>query len=202
MPIKDPTSRRDYFRNYMRKRRGGLTGAQVKPGVKPKSAPDKAAAERIAALEAEVARLKADPRPRWTRAADLDAVRAERTAALAAKRAEAKAAKLAAAAAERPDADVPTLLAENDALKQQLKAARTANKNLKGELHHFRQWHEQEMARSGGMSFATHRKIAKVLHPDTRKEASETDIEDAYRQFNAWKADKDKAQRQSKSKPA
>ena len=93
--------------------------------------PDKAAAELIATLQAEIARLRAaaetqqqqaQERPRT--AADLLARKAQATAAKAAKLAEAKAAMLAAAAAERPDADVPTLLAENDALKAQLKAAR------------------------------------------------------------------------------
>jgi hypothetical protein len=192
-----------------------LLGAQANTTLKDENATLKA---RIAALEAdrgenatlkaenatlkaEVVRLQAaaaaapheTSRPRTV--ADLLARKAQVTAANKAKRAEAKAARLMAAAAERPDADVPTLIEENDGLKQQLKAARTQIKNLRGELHHFREWHTQEMAKKGGMSFATQSKIARVLHPDTRKQATEADIDDAYGLFNAWKADKDKAAR-------
>ena len=122
---------------------------RLKAAAAQKPAQHEAAAERIAALEvenaalkAEVARLKAaaDTQQRQSRErprTDWAALKAQATAARKAKRAEAKAARLAAAAAERPDADVPTLLAENDTLQRQLKAARTEIKNLKAELRYF-----------------------------------------------------------------
>jgi hypothetical protein len=109
---------------------------RLKAAAAQKPAQHEAAAERIAALEvenaalkAEVARLKAaaaDTQQRQSRErprTDWAALKAQATAARKAKRAEAKAARLAAAAAERPDADVPTLLAENDTLQRQLGGA-------------------------------------------------------------------------------
>lgn len=48
------------------------------------------------------------------------------------------------------------------------------------------------------MSVKTQNAIAKVLHPDSRKHASEANKDDAYKAFNAWKADKDKAERQGR----
>jgi hypothetical protein len=88
------------------------------------------------------------------------ALKAQATAARKAKRAEAKAARLAAAAAERPDADAPTLLAENDTLQRQLKAARTEIKNLKAELRYF--------TNLRGTIFTPdlEKKIRVCLHPD------------------------------------
>jgi hypothetical protein len=177
----------------------GLTSFRDTEPVTKREADVAALKARIAELEAEVAKAadtqqqRSSERPRT--AADLMARKAQVRAARKAKQAEAKAARLAAAAAERPDADMPTLLAENDDLKRKLNAAQTRIRNISGELRHIRQWHEQEMAKTGRMSFATHVAIAKVLHPDRRKQASEADIDEAYKQFNAWKADKDKARR-------
>jgi hypothetical protein len=45
------------------------------------------------------------------------------------------------------------------------------------------------------MSFATMSAIAKVVHPDTRRQATEADLDRACKLFTAWKADKDKARR-------
>jgi chromosome segregation ATPase len=146
---------------------------RLKAAAAQKPAQHEAAAERIAALEvenaalkAEVARLKAaaaDTQQRQSRErprTDWAALKAQATAARKAKRAEAKAARLAAAAAERPDADVPTLLAENDTLQRQLKAARTEIKNLKAELRYF--------TNLRGTIFTPdlEKKIRVCLHPD------------------------------------
>lgn len=158
--------------------------------------------KRIAELKAEVAMLKAaahtqprQPPPLPRTPEELAAAKARRTAEISAQRAAAKAAKLAQAAAERPDADVPTLLAENDKLKQQMKATQTRIRNITAELRHTRQWHEQEMAKKGGMSFAAQNALFKVLHPDQRANATEADLDKACKLFTAWKADKDKARR-------
>ena len=89
---------------------------------------------RIAELEATTpgAPLRQRPRTREDLLASKARIEAERKA----KRAEIKAARLAAAAAEQPDVDVPTLLAEIDKLKQQLKGTRTQITNLRAEVRH------------------------------------------------------------------
>jgi hypothetical protein len=53
--------------------------------------------------------------------------------------------------------------------------------------------------KADGMSFQTMSKIARVLHPDTRDDATERDKDEACKLFTAWKADKDKARRTAKS---
>jgi hypothetical protein len=158
------------------------------------------ARERIAALEAEVAGLKAaanaqqqQPPPRT--AADLRAWKAQTTAAKSAKRAEAKAARLRTAAAERSDADLPTLLAENDSLKQQIKAAQTRVRNLTQELRHTRQHFEGLAEKTGAMDFATESALAKCLHTESKDNATEADKDKAFKLFTAWKAANRKARR-------
>jgi hypothetical protein len=153
-----------------------------------------------ATLKAEVVKLKAaaatpheTSRPRTV--ADLLARKAQVTAAKKAKRAEAKAARLMAAAAERPDADVPTLLAENDTLNQQLKAARTRVRNLTQELRHTRQHFEGLAEKTGAMDFATESALAKCLHPESMDNATEADKDKAFKLFTAWKATNRKARR-------
>jgi hypothetical protein len=138
---------------------------------------------RHEALEAELAKLKAQPppRPRPT----LAELKAQATAARKAKRAEAKAAGLAAATAECPVADAPTLLAENEGLKQQLKAAQTRIRNLTRELNAMREW----TGGNGEMNFATKSAIAKCIFPDQRHNATEADKDNACKQFTAWAAE-------------
>jgi hypothetical protein len=93
--------------------------------------------------------------------------------------------------------DAATLQVEIESYKRQLKAAQTRTQNLRGEIRHISAWHEQEMAKAGGMSFATQTKIDKVLHPDSRKQATEADKDEAYKLLNAWKADRNKAASES-----
>jgi hypothetical protein len=38
------------------------------------------------------------------------------------------------------------------------------------------------------MDFATASAIAKVLHPDTRKQATDADLDEACRLFGAWRS--------------
>jgi hypothetical protein len=57
-------------------------------------------------------------------------------------------------------------------------------------MRHMGEWHRSEMSKVGGMSFATQGALAKVLHPDTRKQATEAQIDEACRLFTAWKAEK------------
>jgi chromosome segregation ATPase len=78
---------------------------------------------------------------------------------------------------------------------RRIKALTTQNRNLRAEMRHMGEWHRSEMSKVGGMSFATQGALAKVLHPDTRKQATEAQIDEACRLFTAWKADKDKARR-------
>jgi cell division protein FtsB len=128
-----------------------------------------AAKARIAELGAENAALKAKiakaqgkppPFPHPRTAADWESLKAAATAERKAKRAQAKAARLAAAVAERPEADVPTLLAENESLKQQLKATRTQIRHLRSEVSYITN------ARGAAFTPALEKQIRICLHPD------------------------------------
>jgi hypothetical protein len=63
-------------------------------------------------------------------------------------------------------------------------------------LYAEREWHKGKA--DGSMSFQTMSAISRVLHPDSRKHATEVQIDDAYKRFTSWKADKDKATRKAK----
>jgi len=67
-------------------------------------------------------------------------------------------------------------------------------RNLAAELRYTREFTQ---GGKSAMSFATMSAIAKVVHPDTRKQATEADLDRACKLFTAWKADKDKARRRT-----
>src|SRR5207253_4555882 len=79
------------------------------------------------------------PPPRT--AAEWEALKAKATAERKAKRTATAAARRLAAGVTAP-LDVPTLLAENDSLRQQLKATQTQMRNLKSEVIYIRKMHD------------------------------------------------------------
>jgi hypothetical protein len=88
--------------------------------------------------------------------------------------------------AAKPKAEKPPL-PPDEARERTIKGLRTRIRNLEAE------WSALHMPR------ATQNKVATVLHPDKRKHASEVDKDEAYKLFNAWKSDRDRAYRTTKS---
>jgi hypothetical protein len=94
--------------------------------------------------------------------------------------------------ASRPKVEKPPL-PPDEQRDREIKGLRTRVRNLTQELRAFTQYHKDEMARTGGMPRPTRIALDKVLHPDTRKQATETDKDEACRGWNAWKNSNDKA---------
>jgi hypothetical protein len=97
----------------------------------------------------------------------------------------------------KPKAAKPPL-PPDEARDRRIKALATENRNLKAKLRIMQERYNDGLAKAGGMSFATQSAIAKVLHPDTRKQATEAELDKACKLFTSWKADKDKAQRHAR----
>jgi seryl-tRNA synthetase len=143
-----------------------------------------AAKARIAELEAANTMLKAEiaawagagrPPPK----SRLEEARAQATAERKAKRAAAAEARRAAAGVQEPP-DVPTLLAENESITQQLKAARTQIRNLKGQISY--------TTRMQGAVFTPEleKAIRVCLHPDWVTDAKQQRrYEQTLAEFNA-----------------
>jgi hypothetical protein len=182
--------------------------AGVKATAKPQSTTVTGDSAEIAALKEKLARAEARITElevdiiRMTRAtgvlpnqlpsaATMARMRMQEAAARKAKRDEAKAQQAAAALAQPGAPDAATLMAENEELKQQLKALKTRVRNIKGELYMAREW--KDAAEATGMSFATRGTIMKPLHPDTRKHLNEVELQAALdaacRVFTAWTGD-------------
>jgi uncharacterized protein YdcH (DUF465 family) len=98
--------------------------------------------------------------------------------------------KLAAAKAKPPPLPPD---ARRDAHIAKLK---TQIENLKKKLHQV-EGYNLKMTEAGGMSFRTMSLIAKVLHPDTRKQVTEADLDEACKAFTAWKGIKAWAERRN-----
>jgi hypothetical protein len=108
-----------------------------------------------------------------------------------------KLAQRQARAASPPKAAKPPL-PPDEARDRRIKALTTENQNLKAKLRYMADRYNDGLATAGGMSFKTQSAIAKVLHPDTRNNATGADKDEAFKRFTAWKADKDKAGRQAR----
>jgi|SRR6476469_88115 len=67
------------------------------------------------------------------------------------------------------------------------------NKELKFKLRHMWDWHNNEITKTGGLTFKASSLIAKALHPDATP--SEEIRLDAFKAFSAWKSDRDVARR-------
>jgi hypothetical protein len=92
-------------------------------------------------------------------------------------------ARVRRAAAETARATGPASPAEADRV---IKRLRERNRDANAERT--RTWRNQTgISEKGGMSFATHAKIIKILHPDSRP--SEAERAEACTAFNAWTDD-------------
>jgi hypothetical protein len=138
------------------------------------------ARQRIAELEAAVGTQRQPPPfPHSRTAAEWEALKAKATAERKAKRAAAAEARRAVAGVQEPP-DVPTLLAENESLTQQLKATRTQIRNLKGQISYF--------TRMQGAVFTPEleKNIRVCLHPDWISDAKQKRrYEETLAEFNA-----------------
>jgi phage shock protein A len=66
-------------------------------------------------------------------------------------------------------------------------------KELRSEIKHIRQWHDNEMSRKGKMPLETFRAVVRCLHPQSRGDATPKQIDEACGLFMEWKKDQDKA---------
>ena len=67
------------------------------------------------------------------------------------------------------------------------------NKELQSQLHQTWNWYNNEITRTGGLTFKASSLIAKALHPDV---APNEEIRlQAFKAFSAWKSDRDAARR-------
>jgi hypothetical protein len=137
----------------------------------------------IAELEAELARRAGEkPRPPLPKtAAELLAQRGRK----------------AERAAAKPKAEKPPLPPDEER-ERIIKGLKTRVRNLSKELRLFRQYHDEAMTKQGLMSRETRIAVDKVLHPDTRNNATEADIDRACKVWNVWKNDNDKARRKAR----
>ena len=67
------------------------------------------------------------------------------------------------------------------------------NKELKFKLRHMWDWHNNEITKTGGLTFKASSLLAKALHPDATP-SEEVRLE-AFKAFSAWKSDSDMAKR-------
>jgi DNA gyrase inhibitor GyrI len=68
---------------------------------------------------------------------------------------------------------------------RRIKSLETANRNMRAELRHLREWRRTSgVPDRGGMTLATYRKIAMALHPD--RQPAEAERADACKAFTAW----------------
>jgi hypothetical protein len=186
-------AKKDYQREYMRRRRAGLAAkpTATEPPPAPDTAKDQEIAQlkaRIAELEAEVARLRsgAGKAPEWPRtpeewAARKLAVAEERKA----RRAALKAAKAAAAPAPRGET-IETLREERSNLQTQLKAARTRIRNLQD--MHMILAKEADRRTKIIMTKELHRHIRACMHPDRAPKGQERLWTQRAQEFNGLPA--------------
>ena len=67
------------------------------------------------------------------------------------------------------------------------------NMELRFKLRQMWDWHNNEITKTGGLTFKASSLIAKALHPDAPP-SDEIRLE-AFKAFSAWKSDRDKAKR-------
>jgi hypothetical protein len=153
--------------------------------------------KQSAALEAKIRELEAELARERQRHENSDARVRKLEAELARERTRCKMLEEGLVAAPRPRESKPKVekppLPPDEQRERIIKGLRTQVRNLRAERDYI------ISTRIGVMTFKTQNAIAKVLHPDSREHASEADKDEAYKLFNAWKADKDKAHRTAKS---
>src|SRR5262245_47133827 len=166
MPYRNPKKHRDYYREYMRRRRAEQRAPQVKPGA---TLADAELVVEIARLKDEIARLKAE---------------------LASERGHRKMLEERLKLAQRqqragaPKAAKPSL-PPDEVRERKIKALTTQVQNLRTVI--------QAIVGRASMPRATLNAIAKALHPDRKLSEAEREAEreTALKLFTSWKADKD-----------
>jgi hypothetical protein len=86
-------------------------------------------------------------------------------------------------------------LPPDEARERIIKGLRTQVQNLKEELRFSEQHYKDALAKAGGLPRAGQNAIAKVLHPDTRRGATDADRDAAATAFFNWMGDSAKARR-------
>jgi hypothetical protein len=132
--------------------------------------------------------------------------RAKRDAEIDALRAAIVKAELARAQAENEllrrrvlDLEKALVHRESAVKSAQIKAAsefarlKENNKELRFKLRQMWDWHNNEITKTGGLTFKASSLIAKALHPDAPP--SEEIRLEAFKAFSAWKSDRDAAKR-------
>jgi hypothetical protein len=139
------------------------------------AAGDTAKDARIAKLETDIAALKAELADR---VGDRFAPRERR--------------------ATKPKAEKPPL-PPDEVRDREIKRLKTRVRNLTAELHVTREWHKGKADGSESMSFQTMSAISKALHLESRRNLTDTQLDEACKAFTAWKGGtRTKAQRESR----
>jgi hypothetical protein len=97
--------------------------------------------------------------------------------------------------------DLETALARRESAAQSAQAQAASevtrlnekNKELRFKLRQMWDWHNDEITKTGGLTFKASSLIAKALHPDAPP-SEEVRLE-AFKAFSAWKSDRDAAKR-------
>jgi hypothetical protein len=149
-----------------RQRRYWLKNGTAKPAPKPGA---------DAALQKELAQAKA-------RIAELENAAGVAAAKIAASKAELHDILRACFASRerkpaKPKIEKPPL-PPDEKRDRQIKGLKTANKNIRAELHHLREWCKTTgIPERGGMSVKTHNTIMMPLHSDHRKHLTRDELD-------------------------
>ena len=90
-----------------------------------------------------------------------------------------------AARAAQTKAEKPPL-PPDEVRERQIKSLKTQVQNLKGLVRTHEQHYAEAVAKAGGLPRSTKTAIDKVLHPDSRRHATEADKNEASQLWNAW----------------
>jgi hypothetical protein len=100
--------------------------------------------------------------------------------------------------AAKPKAEKPPLPPDEER-DRIIKGLKTRVRNVTQELRHFKQYHEGQMAKHGGMLRPTRIAIDKVLHPEQRKHWTRAELDAKLDEAcKLWNAFNDKARRQAR----
>ncbi|MCG2632858.1 hypothetical protein L6654_40425 [Bradyrhizobium sp. WYCCWR 13023] len=179
MPIKDDARRREYFRDYMAKRRAGDV---ARKHAQSSEAVVQALKTRIQELEAELARERAKPKSRLPRT--VEELMAQKSLAEQEEKNRRLAARAVAASRVPDDIEEPTLRERLGQVEMQLKARNTEIKNLKARVKHL---DEARKAAPPRMTKRLHRQIRAFLHPDRASPEEARRRTEVFQEFSAIK---------------
>jgi hypothetical protein len=172
-----------------------MTGAEriqryrAKHGIRPPApTPSAAATATVAPLQARIVELEARNR---TLAAENTMLRIENRL-LPQRERQIKSLKTQLQHLQRDVSQRPPL-PPDEQRDLEIQSLKMVNQELRRRLRSFREHHEKEMQRAGGMNFQTRAAIAKCLHPDHAMTDAERDH--ALRLFNQFVTDSRKVNR-------